>query len=99
MLKHLASSFKMFLHAPCHKIGTFLATKGKIYDITCLDRPSGHQEVEAPRIARESAHEVGTVVSRKHRPTLFPRMICLALISVRGLVDHMARVRTEGLSQ
>ena len=32
-----------------------------------LDRPLGHQEVEAPRISRQSAHEDGKVVSSTHR--------------------------------
>jgi hypothetical protein len=38
--------------------------KVKIY----LYRPLGLQEVEAPRIAGESAHKVGKIVSYTHRP-------------------------------
>jgi len=38
-----------------------------------MDRPLGLQEVEAPSISRQSAHEGGKVVSRTHRPTLLPR--------------------------
>jgi hypothetical protein len=34
------------------------------------ERPWGFQEVEAPRISRQSAHEGGKVVSTTHRPTL-----------------------------
>jgi len=35
-----------------------------------LDRPLGLQEVETPRISRQSVHEGGKVVKHKHRPTL-----------------------------
>jgi hypothetical protein len=38
-----------------------------------LDRSLGTQEVEAPRISRQSAHEDGKIVSRMHRPPLPPR--------------------------
>ena len=34
------------------------------------DKPIGMQEVEAPRISRQSAHEGGKVVSPTHRPSL-----------------------------
>jgi hypothetical protein len=41
---------------------------------TGLDRPLGLQEVEAPRVSRQSAHEGGKiVVSHTHRPLLPPR--------------------------
>jgi len=40
--------------------------------ITGLDRPLGFQEVEVPRISRQSAHEDGKVVSPTHRPPLPP---------------------------
>jgi hypothetical protein len=40
---------------------------------TDLDRPSGLQEVKAPRISRQLAHKGGKVVSHKHRLSLFPR--------------------------
>jgi hypothetical protein len=39
---------------------------------TGLDRPLGLQEVEAPRISRQPAHEGGKVVSSTHRPPLPP---------------------------
>jgi hypothetical protein len=57
--------------------------------IRSLDRPLGLQEVEAPRISRQSVHEGGKVVSPKHRATL-PQEIPLVLISVRGRVDPRA---------
>jgi hypothetical protein len=37
-----------------------------------LDRSRRHQEVEAPRILRQSAYEGGKVVSPTHRPPLPP---------------------------
>jgi hypothetical protein len=39
--------------------------------ITGLDRPLSFQEIEVPRISRQSAHECGKFVSPKHRP-LYP---------------------------
>ena len=53
------------------------------YAITCLDRPRGLQEVEAPRISKQSAHEGDKVVSPTHLPPL-PQERFLVLISVRG---------------
>jgi hypothetical protein len=41
------------------------------------------QEVRAPRISRQSAHEGGNVVSRMHQLLLPPKEIILVLISVR----------------
>ena len=40
------------------------------YTITDLDRLFGLQEVGAPRISRQSAHEGGKVVNPTHRPPL-----------------------------
>jgi hypothetical protein len=45
------------------------------FPITGLDRPLGFQEVGAPRISRQSAHEGGKVVSPTHRPSLPPGRI------------------------
>jgi hypothetical protein len=50
------------------------------------------------QILRQSAHEVGKVVSPTHRPPL-PQKPFLLLISVRGWVDPRAIVRSEGLCQ
>jgi hypothetical protein len=44
------------------------------YPITGLDRPLGFQEVETPRISRQSAHEGGKAVSPMHWPSLPPGM-------------------------
>jgi len=46
--------------------GTSQATRSR-YPIIGTDRPLGFQEVEAPRISRQSAHEGGTVVSPTHQ--------------------------------
>jgi hypothetical protein len=48
--------------------------KVKIY----LYRPLGLQKVKAPRIAGESAHKVGKIVSYTYRPPL-PQEILLVL--------------------
>jgi hypothetical protein len=42
----------------------------KSHTITGLDRPLGLQEVEVPRISRQSALEGGEAVSITHRPPL-----------------------------
>jgi hypothetical protein len=38
--------------------------------ITSLERPTGVEEIEAPRISGQSAHEYVNVVSPAHRPPL-----------------------------
>jgi hypothetical protein len=42
------------------------------YPCTGPDKPQGLQEVVAPRILRQLAHECGKVVSLMHRPPLRP---------------------------
>jgi hypothetical protein len=56
------------------------------YPATGLDRPFGLQEIEVPRISRQSAHEGGEVVSPVY-----------LLISVTCWVDPRATVQPEGL--
>ena len=43
--------------------------------LVSLERPLGFQEVEAPRISRQWAHEDGKVVNPTHRPSLLPGRI------------------------
>jgi hypothetical protein len=62
------------------------------------EKPLGLQEVKAPRISRNSAHDDGKVVSPKHRPPL-PHEIFLVLVSVRGWVDPRAIVGQEELGR
>jgi hypothetical protein len=64
-----------------------------------LDRPLGFQEVEAPKISRQSAHERGKVVSPTHRPPLTPRNIpgthfCYRLSRLQG---HSAAGRIKSM--
>ena len=40
----------------------------KSFPITGLDRPLGLQEVEAPRISKQSAHECGRVFDPREDP-------------------------------
>jgi len=47
-------------------------TQRQSYPITSLDRPLGLQEVEAPRVSRQLAHEGGKAVSPMHQLS-FPR--------------------------
>jgi hypothetical protein len=42
------------------------------YPYTSLDTPLGLQEVEAPRISRQTVHEGGTIVSCTQLPPLPP---------------------------
>lgn len=51
-------------------IAIFLLKRDKSYPITDLEKPIGLQEVEIPRISRQSAHKAGKVVSLTHRPPL-----------------------------
>jgi hypothetical protein len=44
------------------------------YPVPGLDTSLGLQEVEASRIFRHSAHEVGNVLSLKHQTPLPPRL-------------------------
>ena len=43
------------------------------YLLTSLERPIGLQEVEVPRISRQSSHAGGKVVGPKHWPPLHSR--------------------------
>ena len=56
----------MFAHLQCGHAPVW----SKSCPITGLDKPLGLQEVEAPRISRQSAHEGGNFVSPTHRPPL-----------------------------
>ena len=47
--------------------------KGKRYSSAILQRPLGHQTVEASKFSRKSAHEGGKVFSRAHRSPLLRR--------------------------
>jgi hypothetical protein len=47
--------------------------KGKAFPLQAWDRLLGFQDVEAPRISRQSALEGGRVVSPAHRPPLPPK--------------------------
>jgi hypothetical protein len=53
----------------------FCVLQDKAVPLTGLVRPWGFQEVQAPRISRQSAHEGGKVVSPTHRPPLPPVII------------------------
>ena len=55
--------------------------KGEAILIQVWGRTLGLQEVQAPRISKQSANECGKVVSPTHRP-LYPHVIPLILISV-----------------
>jgi hypothetical protein len=55
----------------------------KSYTIRGHDTPFRLQEVEAPKISRQSAEGGGKVGSTRHRPHLH-QGILLVLISVRG---------------
>ena len=52
--------------------------------ITGLDRLLGLQEVEAPRVFRQSAHEVGKVVRPTHQPPLPGTHFCYRLSRPQG---------------
>jgi hypothetical protein len=64
------------------------------YPITGLDKTLGLQEVEAPRISRQSAHEGGKFVSPTYRPRLPTRTYPSFPLEAEPII-----VRSEGLSQ
>ena len=66
--------------------------------LTGLDKPRGFQEVEAPRISTQFAHEGGKVVSQTHWQPLHQERF-LVLIFVRGWVDSRVIALPEVLSQ
>ena len=60
---------------------------------TGLERPRVLQEIEAPRIIRQSGHKSGNVVSLRHRPPLLTgKDFCYQFLSE-------AESNPEGLSQ
>jgi hypothetical protein len=58
------------LHYPVYAQNSLQVIKLKRYPITGRDRPLGLQEVEAPRISRQSAHEYRKFVRPKRQPPL-----------------------------
>jgi hypothetical protein len=72
------------------KIHTEFLWVRQSYPITGLNRTLGHQEVQAPRIPRQLAHEDDKIFSPQHRPYLTPPplqgvlLVLVVLISVRA---------------
>ena len=54
----MPSKYKLLLSMTC--------IESSLY--TCLDRPVGFKEVDAPRISRQSKHAGGKFVNHIHRP-------------------------------
>jgi len=70
--------------------------KDKAVPLQARSDPEDSRKLSFPDFMT-TAHDGGKVVSLTHRPPL-PQEILLVLISVRGLVDPRATVRSEGFS-
>jgi hypothetical protein len=70
--------------------------KGKVVPLQASSGPEGSRKLSFPEFLT-TAQDGGKVVSLTHRPPL-PQEILLVLISVRGLVDPRAIVRSEGFT-
>ena len=62
------AGFRTILLMPSKYKLVFSMTLIESYPYTCLERPVGFQEIEAPRISRQSTHEGGKIVNHTHRP-------------------------------
>jgi hypothetical protein len=62
--------------------------KGKAFPLQAWIGPWGFQEVEAPRISRQSAHGGGKVVSPTHRPSLPPGINVDVLVQIYPKVHN-----------
>jgi len=69
----------------------------QISPITGLEWPKGFQEVKAPRI-HDKGHRMVVRLSTLRTGRLYPKEMLLVLISIRGLVDPRAIVRSEGFT-
>jgi hypothetical protein len=73
----LLSNLSQLLHKEGMRRNTLHSAHFRIlgFPATGLDRSLGFQQVEAPRISRQSAHDGGKVVSPMHRLSLPPGKI------------------------
>ena len=75
----------------------YICSKVKVKHTTSLDRPSGFQEVEAPRF-QDNRH-MKVIRSALSTGRLYPQEISLLIISVTGWVDPGYLVRQGGICQ
>ena len=74
---------RLCLYYSCYFTVVSVVRKGKRYPVTRLWTCPQVQEVEVPKISRQSAHEGGKVVSLTHRPPLPSELQFLGQILIK----------------
>jgi hypothetical protein len=95
--KYLSTYTVSYYSTYCLNMSLMYMIKGKALPLQACSGPEGSRKLSFPDYMT-TAQDGGKVVSLTHRPPYHQQML-LVFISVRGWVDPMAIVRSEGLRQ